>query len=109
MERSLPDEIVIISIIAQTNGGVWCFNNSLLKDQQFIVKVNRLIQNVDYEMDWCEDIFSWLEKVKERIKRACINYSKHKSWQEKKNEKDLRANIDHELQKIASEPNRDLT
>ncbi|KAG7459113.1 hypothetical protein JOB18_025952 [Solea senegalensis] len=99
----------IFPTFQQKNGGVWCFNNSLLQDPQFIKKINNFLQNVSEEMRWVSDAFVWWDEVKKRIKRLSINYSKHKRWLNDLDEKDIKQKIEVELSKIAQVPNRDLT
>ena len=88
-------------------GGVWCLNSSLLEDMQYRNKINKILQYTTENLSFDQNHVDIWDNLKEKIKKASINYSKEKRWKEGRRERELREQITTELQLIDSEPDRD--
>ena len=91
------------------NGGLWCFNCSLLEEDKFRNKIRKLLKAMTEELPFAEDVIEWWEEAKLRIKKACINYSKQKRWLEKREELETKKQISIELEKMEENPDYDIS
>ena len=57
--------------------GYWKFNNTLLKDKEFLDFMNQEIEKIKV-LENCRNPSDIWEKIKERIKKTSINYSRNK-------------------------------
>ena len=74
---------MVINMLPYERGtGYWKFNNSLLRDQDFLISMEQEIQNTINSSGQKTPIEIW-ETVKSRIKKTSIDYSKKKSSEDK--------------------------
>lgn len=60
-------------------GGTWCLNSALLKEDAYKSCIDKCIK---YEMEnplYEEDVCEWWERLKERVKKISIGYSKQRN------------------------------
>lgn len=84
----------------QRNGGVWCFNSSLLTDESFRSKMAMFLSALCDESEFITDLIEWWERAKLRIKKRCIALSREIRGREKKEETELRDCLRREIDLI---------
>ena len=80
--------------------GIWKFNNSLLKDIEFVNRINRIIDDSITDYTEYDDQVKW-ELIKRRLKDESIEYSKSKAVK-RKNERIELSNKLNECDKLLS-------
>ena len=88
-------------------GGTWCLNASLLDDPAYVKKIKNLLNYARTEMQLDNNHIEKWDNIKERIKRASINFSKQKRWKEKQEEQNIRKKLEEELILLDHQRNRD--
>lgn len=78
---------------SKRNGGLWVLNNSILEDETFCRKMNHLFDVFDMELELLDSVVDWWSSAKNRIKKLCIHYSKHRAWQSSMRETTLRQRL----------------
>lgn len=97
--------IIQVSEVSKSrNGGSWCLNNSLLEDELYVKKVSRLLDNLNEEMEFIDNIIDWWEMAKSRIKKATINFAKKKNWLQNQEEKSVREQLQVALDSSVTTP-----
>ena len=86
--------------------GFWKFNNSLLKDSQYLKFISDLINNVKCTYIYKDAPFTW-EFMKYSIRKSTIAYSKAKARERRNSEKDVLKEITH-LEKMLVQSRSDL-
>ena len=69
--------------------GRWICNNSLLKDDDCIFRIESFWNFWREEKDNYDSLAKWWESGKYRIKEIIRDYGKEKSWKEKQHQRDL--------------------
>lgn len=93
----------------QRNGGLRCFNASLLEDDVFVRKMHSLLVTLCDESKFVVDIIEWWERAKLLIKRRCIVLSRKKRMREEYLETQLRTQITKELQLLEEDKNHSVS
>lgn len=75
------------------NGGLWVLNSSILSDETFCRRTEHLFDVFDMELELIDSVVDWWPSAKARIKKLCINYSKHKAWLTARRETALRQRL----------------
>ena len=85
--------------------GYWKFNNALLKENDYLVKINHLIDAFDTDQDNASlpPDLKW-ELLKQKIKEETINFSKCRSIRIKNKNFDLQIKLDNLNKKLANSP-----
>lgn len=78
----------------QRGPGFWKFNNSLLKDQQFLALITDVINNVKCVYTNTGADNTW-EYMKYSIRKFTVAYSKNRAKERRKSERDLLKEISH--------------
>lgn len=78
--------------------GLWCLNASLCEDSLFLKAMSSFLKSAETEISATTNISEWWESLKQRIKRKCINFSKHKAWLERQTEAKLKKSLMVELE-----------
>lgn len=63
--------------------GVWIFNNMLLEDVEYVMKINKLIQKEKMCRLYDDDPLIWIDNLKYQIKKVTQIYSTGKKYLEK--------------------------
>ena len=109
---ALSDHMVLKFALGQgwerRGGGVWCLNESLLKDERYKEKVRECMEMRKNERMYEEDIGRWWEELKKEIKHLSIEYSKSRNSRERGREIRLKRELTREAEKIERELNYDI-
>lgn len=80
--------------------GLWCLNASLCQDPLFLKNMTAFLKHAETELSAATNISKWWEALKLRIKRKCINFSKHKAWMERQTEAKLKKRLMNKLENL---------
>lgn len=92
---------------AARGGGSWCLNASLLEDPIYHERFKKLLDKLTEEFYFSENQIQWWDKIKEKIKKVCIRYSKEKRQAEREEETSLRELLAREASLLESAPSLD--
>ena len=104
------DHSIIISLtlnISQTQPmgkGTWKFNNSLLKDKNYVSMVKKIIQEIQAENTFANKSLLW-EFIKCKIRSETIAYSSQKAKLRRKRESELLCGLEKMERQLKSEDN----
>lgn len=87
---------------AGRNGGTWCFNNALLRDELFMSRMKSFVTVLEDECAFVEDVAGWWEEAKCRIKKRAISWGAERRRRERATEAALRAQLEAAVQQVES-------
>jgi len=73
--------LILNKPVAQRGKGYWKFNSSLLQDQNYIDRINNLLQQIQEEISAIEDKTLGWEMVKQHVRKNTISYAAFKNKQ----------------------------
>lgn len=93
----------------QRNGGLWCFNASLLEDAVFVSRMRSLLSGLLDESHFVDNVIEWWERTKLLIKKRCIVWGREKRMRDNEMETRLRGQISRELELIEGDDSRSVS
>ncbi len=90
--------------MGERGGGVWCLNSAILLEEAYKENIRKCI---NYEMEnplFEENVCEWWERMKEKIKKRSIRYSKQRDFMRKTKAEEMKMAMEKEAHKIESNP-----
>lgn len=82
------------------NGGVWCFNSALIRDEGFRARMMAFRKSLKEECEFVSNVAEWWERAKRRIRHRAIVWSSEKKGKDRAEEAALQNRMDYVVSRM---------